>query len=298
MEACVSVNGVVTRPEDARVPALDRGFLYGDSVYEVLWWHRGAPIQLEEHLERLERSAERMYLDLGASRAHWRSVISETVAASGAGADEDVYVRLVVTRGVGALGLSMEPAPTPTVVVVVAPARRPAPGYALALAIVARERVGRRALDPAAKTGNYMNNALALHEAKLAGADDAVLLNAEGFVTEASTANVYLVERGALVTPALDAGLLEGTTRRRLLGLARELGVDVHETAVRPERLRGADEVFVSSSVRGVVPASRVDQRVFEAPLPGPVTSRLREAFEQRADEEARARRAAQAPSS
>ncbi|MGE0190966.1 MAG: aminotransferase class IV [Planctomycetota bacterium] len=298
MEACVSVNGVVTRPEDARVPALDRGFLYGDSVYEVLWWHRGAPIQLEEHLERLERSAERMYLDLGAPRAHWRDAIAQAVAASGATSEDDAYVRLVVTRGVGALGLALDPAPRPTVVVVVAPARRPAPGHAMALAVVERERVGRRALDPAAKTGNYMNNALALHEAKLHGADDAILLNAEGFVTEASTANVYLVERGALVTPALDAGLLEGTTRRRLLGLARELGIEVHETAVRPERLRGADEVFVSSSVRGVVPASRVDQRTFAAPLPGPVTARLREAFERRADEEAAAWRAARAPTS
>ena len=100
------------------------------------------------------------------------------------------------------------------------------------------------------------------------------------------------------MTPALDAGLLEGTTRRRLLGLARELGIDVHETAVRPERLRGADEVFVSSSVRGVVLASRVDQRVFDVPLPGPVTGRLRDAFERRADEEAATWRAAQAPSS
>ena len=293
MEPRISVNGRITPPGEAVVPVLDRGFLYGDSVYEVLWWHRGAPIQLDEHLDRLQRSADRLYLDLGHDRTELLEAMQATVAATGAREHDEVYVRLIVTRGAGALGLAVDPAARPHQVVIVAPARRPAPGHALALVVVERERIGRRALDPAAKTGNYMNNALALHEARAAGADDALLLNADGWVTEASTANVYGVERGAVVTPALEAGLLEGTTRRRILALAAELRIPAREEPVRPERLRAAEEIFLSSSVRGIVPVRSLDGHPIGTQWPGPVTARLRAAFEARADAEARAWHAA-----
>ncbi len=292
MESRISVNGVVTRSEDARVPALDRGFLYGDSVYEVIWWHRGAPIQADDHFDRLERSAASVYLDLAHPRSAWFEAIERTVEASGATVDDDAYVRLVVTRGCGALGLSPDPTARPNVVVYVTPATRPAPEATVSLAIVARERVGRRAVDPAAKTGNYLNNVLALCEARALGADDAVMCNADGWLTEATTSNVYLVERGLLATPALDLGLLEGTTRRRVLALARDLGLAVEETALRPERLRAADEVLLSSSVRGLIGVRSIDGEPLPSPVPGPWTRRLREAFDRRADEEALAYRA------
>jgi branched-chain amino acid aminotransferase len=289
MEPRISVNGRITAPEEAVVPVLDRGFLYGDSVYEVLWWHRGAPIQLDEHLDRLERSAGRLYLTLGHDRAALVRAMLDAVAASGATATDEVYVRLIVTRGAGALGLAVDPAARPNVVVLVAAARRPDPAQTLALVVAERERTGRRALDPSAKTGNYMNNALALHEARAVGADDALLLNAAGLVTEATTANVYGVKAGALFTPAPEAGLLVGTTRRRVLTLASELGIPAVERDVLPDDLRGADEIFLSSSVRGLVPVRALDGRPLGLPAPGPVTRRLRAAFEQRADEEAAA---------
>jgi branched-chain amino acid aminotransferase len=295
MRAKVSVDGRVVDPGDARISVFDRGFLYGDSVYEVLWWHRGTPIQEREHLARLRESARRIYLDLGGPVERFSGSVAATVRAAEVTPDEDAYVRLVVTRGAGPLGLRFGPGLAPTVVVIVAPAERPdaaAFERGLSVALVDRLRVSRRALDPAAKTGNYMNNVLALHEANAAGADDAVMTNDRGEVAEGSTSNVYLVARGVLATPPLDAGILEGTTRTRILALARREGLPVEERALRPDDLRAADEAFLSSSVRGILPVTRVDGRTLGDGRPGPVTRRVHDLFERAADAEAAARRA------
>ena len=292
MRTLVSVNGRLSSPEDAVVPALDRGFLYGDSVYEVLWWHRGVLVQAKDHFERLRASGRRIYLSLPEGDARWHAAIEPVVAASGCSRDEDAYVRLVVTRGAGALGLAVGEGLVPTVVVIVAPAHRPGEEErrrGLSALCVARLRNDARALDPAAKTGNYMNNLLALHEARVQGADDALLLNAAGEVTEATTSNVYLVRGGALVTPAISAGILEGTTRRRILSLCAAAGLPVSERSVLPAELVSAEEIFLSSSVRGVVPVVRLDGRTVGAGVRGPVTERVHRMFEAAADAEAEA---------
>src|SRR5262245_56014848 len=290
MRPVVWVNGRATPPEEAVVPALDRGFLYGDSVYEVIWWHRGTPIQAEEHFARLAESGRRVYLDVPGPASRWRSVIAEAVGASGASADEDAYVRLVVTRGSGPLGLHVGRDLVPNVVAIVAPANRPTPAQwekGLSIALVGRRRVSARALDPGAKTGNYMNNLLALHEAEAAGADDAVLLNDAGDVTEGTTSNVYVVSGGRVVTPPLDAGILKGTTRTRVLALCRAGGIAAEERRLAPDALVAADEVFLSSSVRGVIPVTRIDGRPVGSGRPGPVTTRVHRLFERAADDEA-----------
>jgi branched-chain amino acid aminotransferase len=283
----VRVNGRVTPPEEAVVPALDRGFLYGDSVYEVIWWHRGVPVQAVDHMTRLRESARRIYMEIPGTDALYLEEIRSTLAAAGCGPDEDAYVRLVVTRGVTPIGLRFEGAPTPTVVVVVAPAHRPTkPEWeaGLHLALVDRLRVSARALDPAAKTGNYMNN---LHEANARGADDGVLLNDRGEVTEGTTSNVYVVARGAVETPPLDAGILKGTTRTRVLALCRANGIPALERVLKPADLSFAEEVFLSSSVRGIIPATRVDGRPVGDGKPGPMTRRIHALFEAAADAEA-----------
>ena len=291
----ISVDGVVQPPERACVSVLDHGFLFGDSVYEVLWWHRGALIQADDHLERLEASARHLYLDLQHPRADLLAAVRATVAAAEVGPAEDALVRLVVTRGVGPLGLDFREVPRRTVVVVVAPALRPGPDAferGLSVALVDRRRTSARALDPRAKTGNYLNNVLALHEGKLAGADDALLLNEAGDVAEATTSNVYLVVRGRLVTPALASGILEGTTRRRLLALASGAGIPAEERRVTLGELASADEVLLSSSVRGVLPVTRLGGRTVGDGRPGPVTRRLHALFEAAADAEAERARA------
>ncbi len=178
----------------------------------------------------------------------------------------------------------------PTVVVVVAPAHRPDEDErrrGLTALCVERLRNDARALDPAAKTGNYLNNLLALHEARTQGADDALLRNAAGEVTEATTSNVYLVTGGGLVTPSLASGILEGTTRRRILDLCRAAHLPVTERSVGPDDLVRAEEIFLSSSVRGVVSIVRLDGQPVGAGVRGPVTERVHRMFEAAADAEA-----------
>ena len=295
METLINVDGKITRPEAACVPVLDHGFLFGDSVYEVLWWHHGALIQEKEHLDRLEASARRLYMGVQFTRAELVAAMEETLAAAGAVATDDAYVRLIVTRGTGPLGLDFRQVPRRSLIIVVAPAGRPAPEMferGLHVALVDRLRMSMKALDPRAKTGNYLNNVLALHEARLAGADDAIMLNDAGDVTEATTANVYVVRDGRVTTPPLDAGILEGTTRMRILGLCIELGVAVEEATLRPEALLDAAEIFVSSSVKGILPVTQVDERPIGDGTPGPVTRQIRAAFEAAAAAESAAKRA------
>jgi branched-chain amino acid aminotransferase len=292
MRTMVSVDGRISPPETAAVPALDRGFLYGDSVYEVLWWHRGVPIQAAEHLARLRESGLRIYMEISRSAEAVLDAVRETVAAAGVLDVEDAYVRVVVTRGVSPLGLAFDANARQTLVVVVAPAHRPTPESferGVRVAFVDRLRVSRRALDPGAKTGNYMNNVLALHEARMRGADDAVMLNDRGEVTEGTTSNVYVVSRGSVRTPPVDAGILKGTTRTRILDLCRRHGTEADERRLLPGDLLAADEAFVSSSVRGVLPVTSIDGRAVAGGKPGPVTRRIHSWFEEAADREAAA---------
>ena len=292
MKTKIYVDGRISAPEDAVVSVLDHGFLFGDSVYEVLWWHRGTLIQEREHLDRLEESGRRLYMDLQYPREALVDAMHETVAAAEAAADEDAYVRLVVTRGAGPLGLDFTQVERRSLVIVVAPANRPTPEKVergISVACVDRRRNSVRALDPGAKTGNYLNNVLALHEARVAGADDAVMLNAAGEVTELTTANVYAVFGGAIRTPPLEAGILKGTTRTRILGICEAAGIDATEETLRPADLARADEIFVSSSVKGILPIVQVDGAVVGEGRMGPVTRGIRERFEAAADAEAAA---------
>jgi branched-chain amino acid aminotransferase len=256
----------------------------------VLWWHRGTLIQEREHMERLEASARRLYMDLQHGPEALGEAIRATCRAAEVGPEEDAYVRLVVTRGVGPLGLDPTLAPRRTVVVIVAPAVRPSAAEherGLHAALVARRRTPEAALDPRAKTGNYLNNVLALHEARLAGADDAIMLNERLEVTEATTSNVYLVRGGGLVTPSVGSGLLPGTTRARILALCRGAGIQATEERVLARDLVEAEEVFLSSSVRGVLPVTRIDGRPVGSGARGALTLTVHRLFEAAADSEA-----------
>jgi len=298
VQTCVYVDGEISAPEDACVRVFDHGFLFGDSVYEVFWWHHGALIQEEAHLDRLEASAERLYMDVQFSRPELVAAVQETVRAAGATLADDAYVRLVVTRGAGPLGLDFRAVARRSLIIVVAPAHRPseeAVARGLSVALVGRRRMSAQALDPRAKTGNYLNNVLALHEARLAGADDAIMLNDAGEVTEATTANVYVIRDGILTTPPLDAGILCGTTRIRVLALCAEAGIVAREAPLHPDDLRAADEIFLSSSVRGILPVCAIDGEAVgpkdRADALGPTARDLRARFEAAAAAEAAAYR-------
>lgn len=277
--ARIYVDGRITDEQGAVVPVLDRGFLYGDSVYEVACTAGGRPVDLGPHLDRLERSAGRIRMSLP-PRREIELAIAETMAASHVGPDADAYIRIVVTRGGGEIGLDPVLADRPRLVVIVRAISRPGATSVrdgVSVRIVSVERNSPRALDPAIKSGNYLNNILALDEARQSKAYEAVICDASGRIAEGSTSNLWCVRGGVVQTPPLSVGLLSGITRWRLLQLAAAAGIPTAEVELYPADLLGADEAFLTSSIRGVLPVSRVDDREISV---GPVTKRLVQLYE------------------
>lgn len=274
MSIRVAIDGEIYTEETAVVSVFDRGFLYGDSVYEVARTAGGIPVDLERHLERLERSAAAILLPIRP-----RTVIAGHVAETlRAAQNADSYLRIMVTRGAGEIGLDTALAEKPRTLVIVKPLSLPPEslyrdGAGVALVDVTRNL--RRAVDPAVKSGNYLNNILALAEAKRRGAYESIMCNADGRVVEGSTSNLFVVGAGAIRTPAIEDGLLDGITRRRVWELASSVGLAVDEGHVLPDDLRRADEAFLTSSIRGVLPVVEVDGAKIGSGRPGEVTRRL-----------------------
>ncbi|ACY15869.1 aminotransferase class IV [Haliangium ochraceum] len=291
MTAKVFIDGEISDPERAVVPVFDRGFLYGDSVYEVMRTSGGRPVDSDAHLGRLQRSAEAIALRLP-PRAAIVAAIEETMAAAG---NAESYVRVVVTRGSGPMGLDTALAGEPRLVVIVRPLELPAAAVyerGLKLFIVAYEHGLRRAVAPSIKTGNYLTNVMALHEARRQGADDALMCNAAGQVVEGSSCNLFVVRERRVVTPARDIGLLAGITRQRVMELARGSGIEVDEGALTPEEVLQADELFITSSIRGVVPVASVNDTPPRLPVVGPTTQQIMQLYDDYLAEQARASRA------
>ena len=283
----VSVDGVVRPLAEARIPAMDHGFLFGDSVYEVVRTRGRRPVALAEHLERLRASANAIYLVLPWTDSEIATRMRDAVAATDF---PECYVRLVVTRGTGPMSLLPDECTQPSVVVYVLPLKTPSPeeiARGVSVAVPSRLRNDSRALAPAAKTGNYLNSLLALVEARRAGGDDAILLNARGHVTEATTANVFWVRGGELFTPSLDCGILAGITRTLLIWALRQEGGVVHEGAYPLEAMTSADEVFLTGTIRGVSPVVRIDGRPVGKGTPGPTALALAAKYEQLLDQHA-----------
>ena len=279
MGSFASVNGVITAAEEARVSILDNGFTFGDAVYETLRTYGGRPFALPRHLQRLRASAARLGFGLPQTDADLAATLDTLLQRSG---NPESFIRLIVTRGVGDISYHFERVKGPTVVMAVKPFEGfPAAHYSdgIALTLVSIRRNHPRALDPAIKSNNLLNNVLAVREAQAQGAAEAILLNQDGHVAEGASTNVFLVKDGVAATPPLDAGILQGITREVVLELARETGTPVREDTVSPDALRQADEVFVTSSTREIMPACVLDGRPIGAGRPGPVTLRLLEAF-------------------
>lgn len=291
MGTIVSLNGVLTAPEDARISVFDRGFLYGDSVYEVIRTYQGVPFELDAHLARLESSAHRIGMRLPVPLSTFAAEVAETHAASG---NPDSYVRIVSTRGSGTLGLDPRLAEDPVRMVIAMPLNPPGPeAYrdGVAIALVSVRRNLRDAIDPAAKTGNYLNSVMALAEAKTRGAYEAVMLDHRDYVTEGASSNVFCVMGETILTPPLDVGILEGITRAVVFKVCRQAGLRVLELPLTAQALEAADEVFITSSIREIVPVVRVDDSKVGAGVPGPVYARIRQLFDAYVAEYAAARK-------
>ena len=286
MAILCNVEGKLVPPQQAVVPVLDRGFLYGDSVYEVVRTYGGLVFRLDPHLLRMERTAERIGLALP-PRPQIAAELERTLRAAG---NPESYARIVVTRGEGDFGLGSHLSTAHRLIIIVRPLVLPAEAQyeqGLTVAIAKTRRNPPQCLDPALKTGNYLNNILALREAHQAGADDAILLDLKGRVTEATTSNVFFVQRGVIVTPPLSLGMLEGVTRAVVMEVARGEGLMVREEPHGAEALAAADEVFLSSTLREVMPVTSLvflespgsPRREVAGGKPGPISQRLRAAF-------------------
>ncbi|MEO5971622.1 MAG: aminotransferase class IV [Bdellovibrionia bacterium] len=284
--AIINVNGTILGPEGAKVSVFDRGYLYGDSIYEVVRSYRGRFIYLDEHLKRLAKSAGLCRLTLNQSLEHYHQEIQRTFKAFRSrpgNRNIEVYARLIVTRGIGKIGFGLSCLLSPSqYTIIIQPVE--ALGRAqfekgMKIQISKRLRNDPRALDPAMKSGNYLNSLLAYLEANEMKYPDAILCNAEGYVTEGTTFNVFYVRRGITATPPLDVGILDGITRNKVIQIANTLELPVREIRFSKERLYAADEVFLTSSIKEVFPITQIDDKKIGDGRPGPFTRKFHDHY-------------------
>jgi branched-chain amino acid aminotransferase len=281
-----NTNGRLHPAHEPSISPLNRGFLYGDAIYEVWRTYDGILFGWEEHWARLRRSAAALFFDLKLTPESILPEIRRTVAAfrQKTGSKAEVYVRLQVTRGAGAIGLDTALADDSVYILLVQEnklfsAEKFAAGLKLSIARTMR-RNPQDALNPTWKTGNYLNNILCLREARARGADEVLICNQHGEITEAAVSNVAFIKDGAIVTPRLEDGILPGITRQILIErVALAEDVSVQERAIRPEELASMQECFLLSSTKDLTPVSQVDEFSF-ANKPGTLTLRLKRSFQ------------------
>jgi len=280
MRGTVMIDGELVPPDRALVSVFERGFLYGDSVFESLRTHHGRLVFLEQHLTRLERSADRVLIPMPVALAQFREEV--LAAVHGHGAPES-YVRIMLTRGdATSLGLDPDLAENPKRIVLVTDLKLPPAAIhdsGIAAVIERVERPSDEAGVASAKIGNYLVPVLALRAARAAGASEALLEDARGNVLEGATSNLFAVIDGKLVTAPESAAILPGITRARVLEIARAAGYAIELRTTRREEILRADEVFITSSIREVVPVVKIDGQRIGAGEPGFVARELLRLF-------------------
>jgi len=276
----IYLNDGFVKKEDARVSVFDHGFLYGDGVYETLRAYGGRIFMLAQHLARLQRSARLIGLELPISEKDWPPLLGEAIQRNRL---DDGYLRITVSRGEGEIGLDPALCRRPTVVILAMPFK-PYPGHlfqeGVHLAIVPVRRNLVAALSPQIKSLNFLNNILAKREAAKAGAFDGLMLNAEGHLTECTASNLFFVQAGRLCTPSVDCGILDGITREVVMRLAREQSLPVEEGRYSADRLRQAEECFLTNTTMEIMPVRELDGKPIGSGRPGPVTLTLRNLFQ------------------
>lgn len=283
MQAMVNVNGVLSDAAHATISVLDHGFLYGEGVYEVLRTYEGRLFLFDRHMRRLRASASRLQLEIATPDAEFERRCVETMRAAGLGVPgADAYVRVLVTRGVGEISYDPGACGAPSIVVIAkphvdAPASAYTDGVRVALVDVVRNHPA--TVNPLIKSNNLLNNALGAQEAMRRGAFEGVMRNYRGEIVECTTANIFVVRDGIVTTPPLDAGLLGGLTREFLIEVAAQHGIVIREGILHDADLIGADEAFLSSTTRELVPITRVDDHTIGTGRPGPLTQQLLQAF-------------------
>ncbi len=278
----VYFDGKYVDSSDAKVSVFDHGLLYGDGIFEGIRIYGGNVYRLDDHLERLEMSARALMLTIPLTRAQLAEAVCETCRRNKL---NDGYIRLVVTRGVGDLGLAPWSCANPTTFIIASKISLYPQEYydnGLSIVTVPTRRIAADALPPTIKSLNYLNNILAKIEAKQAGALEAIMLNAQGYVAECTADNVFVVHKGEIITPSSSAGALKGITRATVFDIAQELGIPMRSADLTRYDVWCADECFLTGTGAEVIPVVKLDGRIIGIGKPGPVTARVLASFRKR----------------
>ena len=277
----IYIDGEFLPKAEAKVSVFDHGLLYGDGVFEGIRSYNGRVFKLDEHLERLYDSAKSIMLQIPIPIKTMKETVLETLRRNHL---REAYIRLVITRGVGDLGLDPDKCPKPSIIIIADKiALYPQKFYeeGLEIVTVSVRRNYSEAINPRIKSLNYLNNILAKIEGKQSGAEEVLMLNAEGYVVECSGDNIFWVKNEILVTPPVHMGILEGVTRNSVIDLARDAGMRVEERVFTRHDLYIADECFLTGTAAEVIPVVKIDQRAIGDGQPGKVTEKLIAAFRQ-----------------
>ena len=282
----VYLNGEYVSQEAAKISVFDHGFLYGDGVFEGIRAYKGKVFKLDEHLERLFKSAKAISLEIPLSREQLKEKILETLRKNEL---YDAYIRLVVSRGEGDLGLDPAKCPYPQIIIIadkisIYPEKLYEEG--LEVITVSTRRNIPSAIDPRIKSLNYLNNILAKIEASARGVPEAIMLNKDGYIAECTGDNLFIVERGVLITPPTWVGILEGITRNVVIELARNENIPVEEKVFTPSELYSSDECFLTGTAAEVIPVTKVDGRAIGDGRVGRITKKLIQSFRELTEKE------------
>lgn len=272
----VYINGKIVPSEEAVVSVFDHGFLYGDGIYETLISYDGVIFKLDEHLERLYRSASLINLTIPLEAVRLKSALYETLLAN---VLKNAYVRLSVSRGPGPIGLNPDLCPQPTIVIMAQASKEyPEMLYEKGVHLIISEtkRNLKEAIDPRIKSMNFLNNILAKIEAVNSNAYEAIMLNVHDHLTEGTISNIFFIKDNILCTPSVACGLLDGITRGTVIDLAVREGMKIKEGEFSKEDLYAAPEVFITNTSLEVMPVSKVDETTYPV---GNITKRLHKAY-------------------
>jgi len=282
----VYIDGKFYPKAEAKISVFDHGFLYGDGIFEGIRLYKGCVFRLEEHLERLEMSAKALCLNMPWTRKEISDIVCESCRRNKL---TDGYIRLVVSRGFGDLGLSPKNCPTPSIICIADSIKLyPEELYTTGMKIITAptRRVSPAALPPMIKSLNYLNNILAKMEAQQHGFHECLMLNEQGYVSECTGDNVFLIHKGKLITPASHAGALVGITRQVAIEVAQALNIPVVETNITRYDVWNADECFLTGTAAEVIPVIEVDARTIGTGKPGPLTAKILTEFRKKASKE------------
>jgi branched-chain amino acid aminotransferase len=279
MSLQIYISGEYFAKEDAKISVYDHGLLYGDGVFEGMRSYSGKVFRLSEHMDRLWQSARAICLEIPLSKAEMSKAVQETLRRNEL---TDAYIRLIVTRGSGTLGLDPNRCSHPQVIIITDHiALYPAEYYENGLEIVTASTIRNHpaALSPRIKSLNYLNNIMAKIEGLNAGCIEALMLNTKGDVAECTGDNIFIVRGGDVLTPPLDAGILDGITRQAVIQLARNDSLAVYEATLTRHDIYTADECFLTGSAAEVIPVVKIDNRLLGDGKPGPITRDLMKLF-------------------